>query len=323
MSTDPSPLEITSVDIRAVWPGEARDFTPWLADNLDVMATHLGLGELESDGIEVAVPGGRALDILAVDADGGKWAIENQYGEGDHDHLTRALAYAVGLECRAVVVIAESHRDEFVAVADEWNRYSEAYGRSGIRLFLAVVEAWRIGDSAPGFRFRLVSGPNEWKSEAAAGSRKLSDADRTRHTERFDYWSELLAVMNERGSLFRTIGPVQGPYVALTRGSYQFEFWVQARSCRVQLRIESGDGAVNDELFDALHTHRSAIETQLGADLVWHNEAENRSNRICWELADSCGYRSPEGERRAGYESVADAMYRFHAAMTELTDKTE
>ena len=95
------PTAITKVDIREVWPGEARDFTPWMADNLDVIGDQLGIAELTLDSIEVPIPGGRALDVLAIDSDGERWAIENQYGVGDHDHLTRGLAYAVALDCRA------------------------------------------------------------------------------------------------------------------------------------------------------------------------------------------------------------------------------
>ena len=164
------PVAIERVSIREVWPGEARDFTPWMAEHIEVVGEHLGVGELSIVNTEVPIPGGRNLDVLAVDADGANWAIENQYGVGDHDHFTRGLAYAVALECRALVIVAEAHRDEFIAVADEWNRYSEAFGEDGIRVFLAVIEAWRIGDSAPGFRFRLLAGPNEWKVAARSSA---------------------------------------------------------------------------------------------------------------------------------------------------------
>ena len=151
MTAPSSTLEFKLIDIREVWPGEARDFTPWLGDNLESRSDQFEIDELELVSTEVEVPGGRKLDILAKDADTSSWAIENQYGEADHDHLTRALAYAVGLECRAVIVVAESHRDEFVAVADEWNRFSEAYGSEGIRLFLVAIEAGRRGGSGPLF----------------------------------------------------------------------------------------------------------------------------------------------------------------------------
>jgi hypothetical protein len=37
----------------------------------------------------------RWIDIVAQGEDGSEFVIENQYGRGDHDHLTRGLAYAV------------------------------------------------------------------------------------------------------------------------------------------------------------------------------------------------------------------------------------
>lgn len=98
--TEPNlPQEFKLINIREVWPGEAKDFTPWLADNLETLSAHLEISDLELESSEVDGPGGRRLDILAKDADGRNWAVENQYGEADHDHLTRA---------RAVIVVAES-----------------------------------------------------------------------------------------------------------------------------------------------------------------------------------------------------------------------
>jgi hypothetical protein len=73
--------------------------------------------------IEAQLPGlGRSLDILAERADGHRVAIENQYSAVDHDHLTRGLTYAVGHDAQALVIVAEEHRPEFVAVADYLNR---------------------------------------------------------------------------------------------------------------------------------------------------------------------------------------------------------
>ena len=223
MTAPSPPREFKLIDIREVWPGEAKDFTPWLADNLEALSDHLAIDELERDSTEVEIPGGRRLDILAKDADGRNWAIENQYGEADHDHLTRALAYAVGLECRAVILVAESHRDEFVAVADEWNRYSEAYGSEGIRLFLVAIEAGRIGDSAPGFRFRLIAGPNEWRQVSnrnATGPRPSSEADRARAAELKGIYHGPATdrrVMQEKGDLAWSTRPVSQADVTIKR----------------------------------------------------------------------------------------------------------
>ena len=316
MTTANPPQEFKLIDIRQVWPGEAKDFTPWLADNLEALSAHLEISELELESTEVDVSGGRRLDILAKDAEGRNWAVENQYGEADHDHLTRALSYAVGLECRAVIVVAESHRGEFIAVADEWNRYSEAYGSDGIRLFLVAIEAGRIGESAPGFRFRLVAGPNEWKSETATGARPSSDADRARKAAREEFWTGLKREMSSRGDSLSIAGGHGAPYVTLvTKGPFSFQFWVRTNSCRVQLRIESGNREQNDELYNSIASDREAIQDALDAELEWENKPNLQSSRIYWFPKGTCGWRSPADERSAGYRVLADAMYEFHEAL--------
>ena len=314
------PQEFKLIDIREVWPGEAKDFTPWLADNLEALSDHLEIGELELDSTEVEVPGGRRLDILARDTDGRNWAVENQYGEADHDHLTRALAYAVGLECRAVILVAESHRDEFVAVADEWNRYSEAYGSEGIRIFLVAIEAGRIGDSSPGFRFRLVAGPNEWKSETATGQRPPSEADRLRREQRRTFWTELRTMMEDKGDLVWGADPNVSVSVK-TRGPFSFYFATARLSSRIGLYIDSTDKDDNDRLFRALGEEREAIHESLGAKLEWTNNPRYRANRISWEPDEACGYRSPVDDRRMGYQVLADAMYRFHDTLLPYVER--
>ncbi len=319
-----SPNEFRLVDIREVWPGEAREFTPWLADNLEALGEHIEVGQLSLVSTEVQVPGGRrSLDILAEDSDGRKWAIENQYGELDHDHLTRALAYAVGLECRAVVVVAESHREEFIAVADEWNRYSEAYGRDGIRLFLAAIEVGRIGDSPPGYRFRLVAGPNEWKSETATGQKPSSDADQIREKQRNEFWTGLFRVVRQKGNLSPSVtSRTVSNWVSLrTRGPFSFTYNVLVNSCRVELQIYSSDGDRNNELFDALHAERDAIQEGLGTEVEWINDPRHQTNRIVWVPEGACGYRSPPEQRQAGYEVLADALYRFYGQLMPRVER--
>ena len=90
---------------RAAWGGEATDFTPLLGQ--DDLLYYLGMacriGRLTL--VEVEHPtGSRFLDILAATDDDRKIAIENQYGVGDHDHLTRGLAYAVAVGASGLVV---------------------------------------------------------------------------------------------------------------------------------------------------------------------------------------------------------------------------
>ena len=85
---------IEQVDLREVWPHEAQDFTPWLAENLDKLGEALGL-TLDLSQQEAPV-GDFSLDVLAHDADGnGPVVIENQLGATDHTHLVSTVSEKV------------------------------------------------------------------------------------------------------------------------------------------------------------------------------------------------------------------------------------
>lgn len=163
---EPSPVDRLRfpepVAIREVWQREDYDFTPWLAENLQALDL-LQLGRLELVGKEVTLPGtGRALDIQARTPTGAVVAIENQFGKADHDHLTRGLAYSVGLQAAALVVVAEEHLGEFRAVASYLNHVAETSASDDvIRVYLVEVSVEAVGEYLVP-RFQLVESPNEW-----------------------------------------------------------------------------------------------------------------------------------------------------------------
>ena len=75
-------------DLRKIWPDEARDFTPWLAEaaNLNILGEAIDI-PLELEERESSV-GKFSADIYAVDTNTGKKVIiENQLEETNHDHL--------------------------------------------------------------------------------------------------------------------------------------------------------------------------------------------------------------------------------------------
>ncbi len=79
---------LNKVALREIWPHEASNFTPWLAENIEELGKALGM-DLELVEQEANV-GDFSLDILAKDLGTSKSAIiENQLTQTDHDHLAR------------------------------------------------------------------------------------------------------------------------------------------------------------------------------------------------------------------------------------------
>lgn len=144
------------------WKGEASDFTPLLAEQLDGIGSAIGVDIASLGRSEVQTAGGRRIDIVAQGTDGSEFVIENQYGRADHDHLTRGLAYAVARRARGLVIVAEEHRDEFRAVAQYLNDLAEYDYERGIAVWLVEAKAVRIGDSPWAPLFTAVVEPNSF-----------------------------------------------------------------------------------------------------------------------------------------------------------------
>jgi len=144
------------------WKGEAADFTPLLNEQLDQVGSEIGVDLTSVGKTEVVTTGGRRIDIVAEDAEGSEFVIENQYGRADHGHLTRGLAYAVARRARGLIVVAEEHRDEFRAVAEYLNDLAEQATDGAIYVWLIEAKAVRIGDSEWAPLFSTVVAPNSF-----------------------------------------------------------------------------------------------------------------------------------------------------------------
>lgn len=97
--------------VRDLWDHEARDFTPWLAENIDLLGRAL---QMDLEHVQTEAPVGRFfLDILAKDVRRDlKVVIENQLEQTDHSHMGQLLTYAADLGASVVVWIAPHFCDE-------------------------------------------------------------------------------------------------------------------------------------------------------------------------------------------------------------------
>jgi hypothetical protein len=177
------------VSAKTGWPGgEAGDFTPWLAENLDMLAGELGLAvELKAREHRV---GRYYLDLLLEDARGRVVIIENQFARTDHDHLGKLLTYCAGTKAQVVVWIAESLNEEHIA-ALEWLNDNTI---SDVAFFGVEVELLRIGNSLPAPHFRVVVRPNEVKKEQERATREQLEWDWDAYAEKLNIPQERLAI---------------------------------------------------------------------------------------------------------------------------------
>ena len=176
------------VAVRERWPNEARDFTPWLAKNLDVLGDEIGL-KLEFISMEEPV-GPFSLDILVRDVNSGALvAIENQLEWTDHTHLGQLLTYAAGCDANVAVWVTPWLRNEHGEALNQLNRWTNG----SIKFYGVEVEAVLIGKSLPKPKFRLKASP----SKEYAKNHDIADVS-SRASRLRDFSQEL------RQSLWRT-----------------------------------------------------------------------------------------------------------------------
>ncbi len=149
---------LQTVDHREIWVHEGRDFTPWLAANINQLSEVIGI-PLRVQQVEQRV-GNYQLDIFAQDENSESMVIiENQLEETDHKHLGQLITYAAGLDAKIVIWIATYIRDEH-RLAVEWLNRNMG---DDISFFLVRLEVVRIGNSLPAVRFIPEVEPSQFE----------------------------------------------------------------------------------------------------------------------------------------------------------------
>lgn len=264
---------------RDIWPDEARDFTPWLANNIDLLGDALGMN-LECRKREAAV-GIYSLDILARDTERDRSvAIENQLGITDHSHLGQVLTYAGGYDASVIVWVAGEFRDEHRRALDLLNRRTgddtEFYG--------VEVEPLKIDDSRVGVNFKLVAIPSEWRN-----IKQMSRGSGVRHDERHKtFFQGLVDRLQSEVPDFTDLSVEDvgtGHTCSLAQAGKNAHFSASFGNFAgykvwVQLIIRSGSRALDRKLFDQMEKHRDEIETELGESLRWRPNHFTRQSGI-------------------------------------------
>lgn len=257
---------LEKLDLRSYWKNEARDFTPWLAqnDNIQLLGETIGI-ELEVQGQEESV-GPFSADILCKDTTNDHYVlIENQLEKTDHTHLGQLLTYAAGLDAVTIIWIAQKFTEEHRAALDWLNRITD----DTFTFFGIEIELYKIGDSAAAPKFSVVCKPNDWSKQI----KKSADLQSVTETKllQHEYWQHLKDYMEEQRSFVRMQKPLPQHWtdVAIGRSNFHLSANVNSRKKLISIWLNI-QGEKAKEHFDELYKRaKEQSEKEISTTIQW------------------------------------------------------
>ncbi|MCY4523025.1 MAG: DUF4268 domain-containing protein [Caldilineaceae bacterium] len=269
--------KLEKVPVRDVWEHEARDFTPWLAENLSELGEALGLDLDDAQYEEEASVGSYSVDIWAQGMEGDRPVIiENQLEKTNHDHLGKLLTYAAGYNAGVVVWIAGEFTDEHRAAIDWLNQETGV----DVDFFGVIVEAWKIGSSRVAPHFTVVANPNSWSNRDKSGMSTNSTSEREDRYRKF--FQKLVDTMREEHEFTKRRKAKAKSWVTFP-SSTSGVVWATAFGhrgvARVELYLDSKTDR-NKLIFDKLSLSKTEIHSEFEKDLNWERMNSKKACRI-------------------------------------------
>ena len=297
-------------DLRQVWPHEALDFTPWLAEesNLALLADSVGL-EITLDETESKV-GDFNVDIYATETGTERRIIiENQLEDTNHDHLGKLITYASGKGADIVIWIVKRAREEHRA-AIEWlnNNTNE-----NISFFLIEIKLYKIGNSHPAVKFEIVEKPNNWTKEVKKQSTSTDPAKQFR----LEYWTafnEYAFAQPAFAKIFKKRKPSTDHWMTLSLGSSAYSLDILALKKRNAVVVEF---YIHDDksIFQKLLHHKADIETDIGLLLDLRELPDKKASRIIIEKSANL---DDHNEWNAQFDWIVDTCIKFKKAFKKF-----
>ncbi len=266
--------ELKRIPLREKWTNEASEFTPWLAEHIQMLGDALGM-DIEIVDQEASV-GDFSLDLLARDLGSSRTVvIENQFNRTDHDHLGKLLTYAAGFDASMVIWISEEIRDEHRQAMEWLNQRTD----TETQFFAVVAEILQIGDSSLALDFKLVVSPNEWQKSQ---KQKTSMNPSSRGEKYRSYTQMLIDELREKHQFTGARAGQPYNWYTFSSGIRGVGYGIQfAKGDKVLTYVNIYQSVRGNRLviFDALEKRKEEIESDFGSSLEWNRSEEQK---ISW-----------------------------------------
>ena len=278
----PSLGSLKKVAVRNIWQTEAQHFTPWLAQNLDILAETLDM-ELEIEAQEKNVGPFRA-DILCKDTLDNSWVlIENQLERTDHLHLGQLLTYASGLKAVTIIWVSTRFTEEHRSALDWLNNITD----DQFKFFGLEVELWQIGDSPVAPKFNIVSKPNDWSRSVGQAARQIETGTLTDiKAAQLEFWTQLAEKLKENSHI-RPQKPMPQHWAVFRIGRSGFHISglhnTRDKCIGVELYINHQNAK---DFYNQLYEQKNDIEAEIGHELIWKELPNKSASRIILYLRD-------------------------------------
>jgi len=303
------PIEVNP---REIWQREDKDFTPWLAKNIDYLNDKLNL-DISVQTVEGNV-GPYFVDIYGEDSFGNKVIIENQLEKSDHTHLGQILTYLVNLDANIAIWITTNPTEEHQQVVEWLNEITP----DNMSFYLVQIKGIKIeGSDLVAPLFTIVEGPTQERKRIGLEKKEYAQ----RHTIRKQFWTQLIEAMNQKNSLCQNVSPGTDAWIGIALGTagVSLNLVVSKNYARAEIYINRGDTQKNKEVFDYFYNLKDQIEKDFGGSLVWERMDDRITSRIKYQLDGVNVFNEKDWLKMNDF--MIDAANRLHKVFKNLVQK--
>ena len=303
----PEIQHLKHVNLREAWPDEARDFTPWLANNIDLLGAKLGLS-LEQVQTEVTLPGAGRVDIYAQKArTDAKVVIENQLGDSDDSHCLRLLGYAANAEANILVWVARAFTSYHKNIL-EWLNNANT-----IHVYAVTVQAYRVGEVLAADFHTVVEPPQSQPGPSRS-------ANKDSNTLYAEFYRPLVARLRQRGVQPVGKGGWRGRWRSFQTGHPDviYATGLDGEKAKVFLSLNGTD---HQQRYCALLRYREEIDGKVkGA--IWGKEGgESWDSCVLLESDEKVSLTAPEEQLETARQWMANNLILLRDTLQPRLDQ--